>query len=454
MQVLRTAFKQPLSPEVTEFVSSVKDDQALIEADIKGSLAHARMLAQVGLLSQDQHAALEGALSFLLEESSKIELLEEYEDVHMNIEKKLEMMIGTDAHRLHTARSRNDQVALDTRLFVLDAIATLEAKLKQLQMAIVEKAEQHPDAILPGYTHMQRAQPVLFAHSLLAFYEMIARDSERFKSVAQRTAVSPLGAGAQAGTSLPIDPALSASYLGIQATFGNSIDAVSDRDFAADFLFAAAMTATHLSQMAETLMLWSTKEFDFIQFPDSLTTASSLMPQKKNPDPIEIVRGKTGAIFGELVNLLVTLKGLPLGYNRDLQETKPPAIRAYKVLYACLGVMKAAFEGLTINAGSMIEAASSPELMTTDLVEYLVLKGVPFRTAHEKVSALVQASREEGKSLDELTLSAYQQFSEAFQSDLYKLFDPAVSIARKVSPGGTGVAQVKNALEEAKQELG
>ncbi len=320
MQVLRKAFNQQLDDLVGQFVNSVEADSALVEFDIAGSIAHARMLAVAGLLTEAQRDNIITGLQSVLSEtrSGEFTLNPLHEDVHMNVEKRLEQLIGEDALRLHTARSRNDQVALDIRLYVLAQIRSLKEGLEKLQTSLLMCAQQNLHVVMPGYTHMQRAQPVLFAHAMHAFVQMLERDLGRFEDAGKRTSVSPLGAGAQAGTSLPIDPSMTAAYLGLSAVFANSIDAVSDRDFVAEFLFACSLAAIHLSQLAETLVIWGSSEFAFIKFADCVTTGSSLMPQKKNPDPVELVRGKAGTIFGELINVLTTLKGLPLGYNRDL----------------------------------------------------------------------------------------------------------------------------------------
>lgn len=449
MQVLRKAFKQPLNEKVTEFVACTIADAHLVKSDLKGSLAHAAMLAEEGLISPSQGANIEKGLSTLLAkaEDGTFELKVEYEDVHMNVEKQLEELIGSDALRLHTARSRNDQVALDLRLYTVDAIDTVIAGLKALQGAIVQSAKKHVDAVMPGYTHLQRAQPVLYAHAILAFHEMFNRDIARLEDAQKRTAVSPLGAGAQAGSALNINPQTVAKKLGFTQVFVNSIDAVSDRDFAAEFLMACSLTSIHLSQMAETLVIWSSQEFGFVELGDNVTTTSSLMPHKKNPDPLEITRAKSGAVIGDLVNLLITLKALPLGYNRDLQETKPPVINSATIINDALEVMKCVVDSITINVEKTLQAASDPALMTTDLVEYLVLKGVPFRQAHEKISELVQNSRDKGLSLLDIELSEYQNYSEKFEKDVFALFDPTLSVTSKKSHGSTGKALVTQAVQ-------
>lgn len=448
MQVLRKAFKQPLSDVVTEFVACTHADAHLVKADLTGSIAHAQMLAEEGLISPSQGEAIQGGLSTLLAkaEEGKFELKVEYEDVHMNVEKQLEELIGSDALRLHTARSRNDQVALDLRLYTVSAVDSLVDGLKFLQSAILKSAKKHSDIVMPGYTHLQRAQPVLYAHAILAFHEMFSRDIERFNDCKKRTMVSPLGAGAQAGSGLSINPQSVAEKLGFPQVFSNSIDAVSDRDFAAEFLMACSLTAVHISQMAETLVIWSSSEFGFVELADNVTTTSSLMPHKKNPDPLEIARAKSGAVIGDLVNLLVTLKALPLGYNRDLQETKPPVINSAGIVGEALKVMACCVDAVTVNVEKTLAAASDPALMTTDLVEYLVNKGVPFRKAHETIAEIVADASEKGVALPEMEIEKYQGYAAEFGNDLYELFNPKLSVTAKKSHGSTGVAEVKKKL--------
>jgi argininosuccinate lyase len=445
MQVLRKAFNQQLDPQVSEFVNSVDADESLIAVDISGSIAHAAMLTSVGLVTAAQGANIISGLEKIMTEVEEgtFVLNPAFEDVHMNVEKRLEALIGEDALRLHTARSRNDQVALDMRMFVLGQITAVKSLIKFLQTALNTCAKNNEEAVMPGYTHLQRAQPVLFAHAMHAFVAMLERDYGRFDDAVRRTAVSPLGAGAQAGTALPIDPHFTANQLGFPSVFTNSIDAVSDRDFIAEFIFAASLTSVHLSQLAETLIIWASQEFAFISLSDNVTTASSLMPQKKNPDPIELVRGKTGAVFGELISILTTLKGLPLGYNRDLQETKPPAIKVAKDLCSALSVMAVVLTNLTVNQTKMQEAAGDPDMITTDLVEYLVLKGVPFRQAHEQISALANYGKQSGQKLNKLTLEQLKEYGQQFEVDVFDLFNPQVSVAAKCSPGSTGKSLVE-----------
>lgn len=456
MPVLRKRFKKPLNPEVAKFVSSVKDDAALVACDIEGSMAHCAMLARQGLITESQAANILNGLAKIREasESGAFTLKPDLEDVHMNVETELETIIGTDALRLHTARSRNDQVALDFRLYVMKQVAQIKPLIEQLKQTILAQAMANADVVMPGYTHLQRAQPVLFAHAFMAFYEMLDRDVQRFNQSAQRADSSPLGAGAQAGSSLAIDAHFSALTCGLSDVFANSIDAVMDRDFAVEFLMAASLLSTHLSQLAETLIIWNSAEFNFVKFCDSVTTSSSLMPQKKNPDPLELIRGKTGIAVGELVSLLVTLKGLPLGYNRDLQESKPPVIRVASEITAALKVMQCVIEAMELNAADMLQKAMDPQLMATDLVEYLVSKGEPFRQAHEAVAAAVQLAEEAGVALSDLSLGEFRKCSSAFDGDVHQLFDPVSSALSKKSHGGTGqVASVLISKQQSARDL-
>ncbi len=455
MKVLRKAFNQPLDPAITTFVSSVETDASLATADILGSIAHVKMMMQTGLISQQQGDKLLSGLSVLKlqAESSELALDAEYEDVHMNVEHKLDELIGIDAKSLHTARSRNDQVALDLRIYTVQHIDLISDLIKRLCAELIAKGEQCIDVVMPGYTHLQRAQPISFGHAMHAFVEMLIRDLARFQDAKKRAAISPLGAGAIAGSSLSIAPGISAAELGFDGNFANSIDAVSDRDFACEFVFVSSMTAVHLSQIAETFITWCTKEFDFVHFADSVTTTSSLMPQKKNPDPIELVRAKTGTISGELVNLMMTLKGLPIGYNRDLQETKPPVIKSANTIEQCLNALTLVVKAMTVNETKTIEAASDPELMATDLVEYLVKKGIPFRAAHETVAAIVVDAREASTPLNEFPFENYKKFSDKFEADVYDVFDPTCSVNSKTTSGGTSMSNVKAALKQAAAQL-
>jgi argininosuccinate lyase len=449
MEVLRKAFTQELDQKVSKFVASIDADEELIQVDIRGSLAHAAMLEKCGLISKSQHDDIKRGLEQIAQEaqSGKFQLNPAHEDVHMNVEKRLEEIVGKSALSLHTARSRNDQVALDLRLFAHEQAISLASLIGEVRKLLIEIARKNVDTVMPGYTHLQRAQPVSFAHVMLAFSETLKRDARRFREAAEHAKVSPLGAGAQAGTSLAIDPSISAKLLGFEEVFANSIDAVSDRDFVADFLYAASVTSIHLSQIAETLIIWSSREFGFIEFSDSVTTTSSLMPQKKNPDPLELIRGKAGTACGELVNLLMILKGLPLGYNRDLQETKPPLIKVAKTVKDSLEVLAAVLSNMSVVPESMLKAASDPDMMSTDLVEYLVRKGVPFRQAHDILSQALKSCRERKIQISKLTVDEWKTFAPEFDKDVLEQFDPARSIKSKTSHGSTGSAPVRKALE-------
>lgn len=452
MKALRKGFQQTLNPKVTSFVSSSKEDHALIEVDIKGSLAHAKMLNQCGLIDEQTYKQIYVGLAAIMQEFVGFDncLQECYEDVHMNVEERLRELIGEKANYLHTARSRNDQVALDLRLFIVEKTKQILQLLDNLQIAIASSADKNAKAVMPGYTHLQRAQPILFAHALMAFHQMISRDAERFMHNLPRAAVSPLGAGALVGTSLPIDPKSCAEQLGLTNVFSNSIDAVSDRDFILDFAYAVTTTGIHLSQIAETLIIWASSEFNFIKLPDSLTTASSLMPQKKNPDVLELVRAKSGTLLGNLVSIFTILKALPQGYNRDLQETKLNAITTASVIEEALSVMVLVFEGLSLNDQNMAEAASDPSLFATDVVEYLVSKGMPFRQAHGVVSMIAKQTE---KPMDTFTLLELREFSDLFDDDYFSCFNPIGSTCAKTSDGGTGKAQVEKAVASALKKL-
>lgn len=451
MKVLRKSFSQALDPVVAKFVCCVGDDHYIAKADIQGSLAHVKMLESTGLLSAEQSLKIQGGLLILMQQLNEgtLKLDPEFEDVHMNVEKQLELLIGADAKLLHTGRSRNDQVAIDLRIFALQQMSKLAHGLKQLCEALSKTALHNLHCVVPGYTHMQPAQPTLFAHALHAYIEMFSRDIDRLVDAKERTAVSPLGAAALVGTSLPLEPQLSAELLGYEKSFANSMDAVSDRDFIAELLFVCSMISLHLSQLAETLMIWNTKEFGFVQFPDSLTTASSLMPQKKNADPVELVRSKSGLVCGELVNVLIVLKALPLGYNRDLQDAKQPAIRATEVVVECLSVMTLAIKEMRICQERTLEAASHPELMSTDLLEYLVIKGVAFRQAHDDVSQLVAYARNTGKLLTQLKLEEFKQFNECFDGEVFTIFDAQRSVQSKSTGGSTNPALVQSAIQKS-----
>jgi argininosuccinate lyase len=433
-QVLRHGFTAPVDDLVMRYVASVDEDRFLIACDIRGSLAHVSMLEKTGVLTAERAERIRAGLRQILEEG--LDLTVEREDVHMNVETRLEEIVGEDAKLLHTARSRNDQVALDLRLFVDERQGELREALQSLCAALTEKAKAHLDVVMPGYTHLQRAQPVLFSHVLLSFREAFARDADRFTI----PLVSPLGACALAGTAVPTDPAYTAELLGAVGVFANSIDAVSDRDFAAEFLFASALAATHMSQLAENLVLWCTEEFGFVSLPDELTTGSSIMPQKKNPDCLELVRGRAGQSIGELVNLLVTLKALPFGYNRDLQETKPPVIRVASTLLDSIRVCELAIRKMMVGVAAMRAATGNEYLYATDVAEYLVARGMPFREAHTRVSEVVKS----GRKFSELTPAEWEAFG--IDPNVAQLIDADASVRTRTSQGGTAPDRVKERL--------
>ncbi len=436
-QALRAAFTVPMKDEIARFVASVEEDRHLLDADLRGSLAHVAMLEACGILTAEQAARLRHGLEQIRAEG--LELDPAYEDVHMNVERRLEALIGEDARLLHTARSRNDQVALDLRLYVRDCENRLRAALDKLMTALVDKAEACADVVLPGYTHLQRAQPVSLAHVLLAYHAALWRDRERLR----QPLISPLGAGALAGTAIPIDPHRTAQELGADGVFSNALDAVTDRDFAVAFVFAGALLAVHLSQLAETLILWCSQEFNFIRLPDELTTGSSLMPQKKNPDCLELVRGRAGQCIGELVNLLTTLKGLPVGYNRDLQETKPPVMRVSETVLAAVKVCTLAVQEMTVHREVMRQAASDEKLYATDLVEQLVAQGVPFRTAYTMIGNLVRR----GVAFSQV---AADEWATLGLRVMPETLTPEHSIAGRASHGGTSPGRIADQIAAAR----
>ncbi len=444
-QLIRERFSKPADEFAARFVASIDADANLVAEDIRGSMAHAEMLRKKRILGVRDVSAIRRGLARLLREweAGRLTLDAALEDVHMNVEKRLTDLAGKSGARLHTARSRNDQVALDLRLWVRRAGGEILEAIGALRKALVRRAAEHAGTILPGVTHLQHAQPVVFGHVLLAYHDRLERDAGRFADALRRADVSPLGACALAGTSLPIDPALTARGLGFAGAFANSIDAVSDRDFAVEFTAAAALLMAHLSQMAEDMVLWSTPEFGFIELPDELCTSSSIMPQKKNPDMIELVRGKASGVAGHLVGLLGTLKGLPSGYNRDLQETKPPVFAAAETARLSLRAMTLAVEGMKVNAEAMLRQAGDPQMLATDLAEYLVTRGVAFRDAHGAVARLMRHCAERDLSPARMTPAELRGFSGAFGADVFKLLTPEASVKSRTSPGGTAPGRVR-----------
>ena len=441
---------------VQSYTASITTDLLLYRHDIDGSRAHARMLAAQDIIAADDAAALITGLNQVQREIQEgdFALRNELEDIHMHIETRLAEIVGDDiAGRLHTARSRNDQVALDTRMFVRDAIVQAVGALRGLQVALLNLADANPNVVMPGYTHLQRAQPVLFAHVLLAYFEMLDRDAARFVDAFERTDVMPLGSAALAGAAYPIDRQAVARELGFQDISRNSIDAVADRDFVLEYQSAAAIGMVHISRLCEDLVLWSSAEFGFLRFSDQYATGSSIMPQKRNPDVAELARGKTGRVVGHLMALLMTLKGLPLAYNRDLQEDKPGLFDTVETLISTLMVMRGALLTATCNGDRARRAVQSdPFILATDYADYLARKGLPFREAHHVIGALVRSCEERDCGLSQLTLNDLQAASPLFQADAVGMTVEDALAARDV-PGGTAPRRVAQALQEARQRI-
>ncbi|MCL4686347.1 argininosuccinate lyase [Myxococcota bacterium] len=448
-------FEQDTDPAVERFTASVHVDRELARYDIRGSIAHARMLGRTGVIPEaDADELVRGLEEIGREvEAGTLPLDPRLEDIHMNVESRLRDRIGPVAGRLHTGRSRNDQVATDLALYLRDAARAMRAGLLELRRVLVRRATEHLDTILPGYTHLQRAQPVRLAHHWLAFFEMLGRDAGRFADLDRRLALSPLGSGALAGTTLPLDRDDTARALGFAGPTRNSMDAVGARDGALEFLAACAIAMVHLSRLAEELVLWSSSEFGFVELADAYATGSSLMPQKKNPDVPELVRGKTGRVIGDLVALLTIVKGLPLTYNRDLQEDKEPVFDAAGTLRDSLAVLAGALATLTVRTGRMRAAAEDPLLLATDLAEALVREAVPFREAHEVVGRIVAHCVSTGADLRTLSHDALRRFHPAFPSGADDLLSLERALERRNLPGATARVRVLEALAAAETEL-
>ena len=447
-------FEQATDRLVDAFTSSIAADARLLPDDVAASIAHARMLGRQRIIPKKDADAIVRGLTEIREEFARGDfvLREDLEDVHMNVESRLAEKIGAAAGRLHTARSRNDQVATDFRMYVKSATARTIAALLGLQSALLDLAEANKAAVMPGYTHLQRAQPVLFAHHLLAYCEMFQRDATRFAFAHEMMDELPLGSGALAGVPYPLDREFVAEQLGFSRITANSIDAVSDRDFVVDYLSAAALTAVHLSRLSEELVLWSSAEFGFIRLPDAFATGSSIMPQKKNPDVAELTRGRTGRILGALVNMLTTLKGLPLAYNRDLQEDKPALFDAEDTLLAALTVFTAMLPRIEVDAPRARKAAAANYSLATDFADYLVRKGLPFREAHEAVGKLVRYAEGKGVDLQRLSLDELHRFSPLFAVDALRI-DVMASLRSRDVPGGTAPKQVARQLRHARKRI-
>lgn len=445
-------FSKTTDEMINEFQASIGFDRRMYREDIAGSLAHAAMLAKAGILSEEDCAAIEKGLKDILAqiEHGDFDFSVALEDIHMNIEKRLTDAIGDAGSRLHTARSRNDQVALDTHLFVRHAVVDVMAHIRTLQQALTESAAQHRDVIMPGYTHLQRAQPILFSHHLMAYFGMLARDFERFQGVYARTDIMPLGAGALAGTTLPIDRQFVAQRLHFERIYTNSLDAVSDRDYILEFLSAASILMVHLSRLSEEIILWCSREFSFVELDDAHCTGSSMMPQKKNPDVSELVRGKTGRVVGHLMAMLMAVKGLPLAYNKDLQEDKEGLFDTIDTVKFSLAVYAQLIRGMKLREDVMRHAVEADYSNATDLADYLVRKGLPFRKAHAVAGQAVAQCIARGIYLADLPIADYQQLSPLFAEDIYDAISPETCVSCRNSYGGTSYEQAEMQLEAAK----
>ena len=444
------------SDKLTEdFNASIGFDQRMYRQDIAGSIAHARMLGKQGIINLEEAELIIKGLGEILAdlEAGTLEFTVEAEDVHMNIETFLTAKIGEVGKKLHTGRSRNDQVALDLRLYLRDEISEVRALLLEVQAVLLALARQNIATIMPGYTHLQKAQPITLAHHLLAYFEMLRRDLGRLEDCGKRMDYMPLGSGALAGTGFNLDRDVVRAELGFAQLTRNSLDGVSDRDYAIEFMSFASIMMMHLSRLAEELILWSTEEFSFAELSDAFTTGSSIMPQKKNPDLAELIRGKTGRVYGDLMALLTVMKSLPLAYNKDMQEDKEALFDAVDTVKKCLLVLAPMLETASFKTGEMAEAAKGGFTNATDLADYLAAKGLPFRDAHAVVGRAVLHCIKEGCRLEDLTLSAYQEFSPQIEADIYEYIDAAACVARRQVPGGPAPSAVKGALAEAEEWL-
>ncbi len=448
-------FSEPVDTFVVRFTASVNFDQQLYRQDIRGSLAHAAMLERIGVLSADEHRQIREGMQDILDEIERGEFAWslELEDVHMNIEAALTERIGTTGKKLHTGRSRNDQVATDIRLWLRDAIDAIADELTRLQQGLIGLAEREAATIMPGFTHLQTAQPVTFGHHMMAWFEMLDRDYDRLQDCRKRLNRSPLGAAALAGTSYPLDRQYSAGLLGFDRPTENSLDSVSDRDFAIEFCAFASLLMTHLSRASEELILWTSAQFNFIHLPDRFCTGSSIMPQKKNPDVPELVRGKTGRVNGHLVSLLTLMKSQPLAYNKDNQEDKEPLFDTVMTIGDCLRAFADMVPAIEVRAENMREAARRGFATATDLADYLVGRGLPFRDAHEIVGKAVAYGIGLNRDLSEMTLTELQQFSDAIDTDVFQVLTLEGSVAARNHIGGTAPAQVSAAVERARTRL-
>lgn len=448
-------FEASLDKQTEEFGASIKFEQRLAPFDLKGSLAHVKMLGETGIITTEESKKIAEGLKKVEEKllNGQIEFKMENEDIHMNMESYLHQEIGPLAGKLHTARSRNDQVATDMHLYLKSILEAVLEALKVLRETIVKLAVNQIDTVMPGYTHLQHAQPISFGQHLMAYYQMLTRDFERFEFNVKHTDMNPLGAAALAGTTFPIDRMLTTKLLGFEKAYDNSMDAVSDRDFILEFLSNASLLMMHLSRFCEELLLWSSHEFKFVSLSDAYSTGSSIMPQKKNPDMAELIRGKTGRVYGNLTALLTVMKGLPLAYNKDLQEDKEGMFDSADTIITSLTVMNGMLSTLTVNRVNMEKSTEQDFSNATELADYLATKGLPFRKAHELVGLLVLDCIKKGIYLQDVNLQDYQMLSPLINEDVYEVLKSRTAVSRRNSLGGTGFESVKKQIEEAKKEL-
>lgn len=448
-------FEASLDKQTEEFGASIKFEQRLAPFDLKGSLAHVKMLGETGIITTEESQKIAEGLKKVEEKllNGQIEFKMENEDIHMNMESYLHQEIGPLAGKLHTARSRNDQVATDMHLYLKSILEAVLEALKGLRETIAKLAVNQIDTIMPGYTHLQHAQPISFGQHLMAYYQMLTRDFERFEFNVKHTDMNPLGAAALAGTTFPIDRMLTTKLLGFEKAYDNSMDAVSDRDFILEFLSNASLLMMHLSRFCEELLLWSSHEFKFVSLSDAYSTGSSIMPQKKNPDMAELIRGKTGRVYGNLTALLTVMKGLPLAYNKDLQEDKEGMFDSADTIITSLTVMNGMLSTLTVNRVNMEKSTEQDFSNATELADYLAAKGLPFRKAHELVGLLVLDCIKKGIYLQDVNLQDYQMLSPLINEDVYEVLKSRTAVSRRNSLGGTGFESVKKQIEEAKKEL-
>ncbi|HFR3185860.1 TPA: argininosuccinate lyase [Streptococcus suis] len=448
-------FEASLEEWVEEFGASIRFDQKLAKYDIQGSLAHVKMLGATGIINQEEAQVIQAGLEELLEEyeAGKLVFDVRNEDIHMNIESLLTEKIGSVAGKLHTARSRNDQVATDMHLYLKDTLFQVISKLTNLQEVLLDVAEQHVETIMPGYTHLQHAQPISFAQHLLAYYNMFQRDKERFEFNVQHTDISPLGAAALAGTTFPIDRQMTSDLMGFAKPYSNSLDAISDRDFILEFLSNASILMMHMSRLCEEIINWCSHEYQFVTLSDTFSTGSSIMPQKKNPDMAELIRGKTGRVYGNLVGLLTVMKSLPLTYNKDLQEDKEGMFDSVETILVSIDILAGMLQSMTVHKERMAQSTEKDFSNATELADYLASKGLPFRQAHEIVGKLVLECSKAGYYLQDVPLERYQELSPVIGPDIYTALESETAVSRRNSLGGTGFESIRQQIQQAKAQI-